>query len=112
MRFGLDDPEAWLDAQDQRKLALWQGYFEVEPPGSEWERHAQQMAKLDAMLGVLINTNIKSDTAPYKPGSVRDFLPDGWQDIAETTQPLESQMQAAKGIANPTAKVIYGDDNQ
>lgn len=77
---------------------------------SDWEQHAQVMAKLDQLFAVMFNSN-KSEEAPqYKPSPPSDFLPVGFRD--EQKVDIGQQMQvAASGLASKTAKVVYGDDD-
>jgi len=93
-------------------IEFWQGFFEVEEPGSDWERHAALMSKLDTMLSVQINTNIGTDDTPYKPSPPVEFLPHGWQDKPEMPATTGETGQAVmKSIATPGASVKYVDDN-
>lgn len=110
MQFGIADPKRWLDDQTDENLALWQGYFEVEPFASDWERHSILMAKLDELLMVSINSNISDDSKRYESKGPKAFLPSGF--YADERASIASQLSvAARALATPGTRVVYGDDD-
>lgn len=75
LQLGIDDPIAWLDAIPKRTWALWQAYWQVEPWGTDWDRHGEMMVMLDAIYAATVNPHIKEETHKHKVREAADFMP-------------------------------------
>ena len=53
---------------------MWQAYWQVEPWGTEWDRHSEMMVLLDAIYAATINPNLKKSDR-HKVRHAADFMP-------------------------------------
>lgn len=72
MALGIDDPEQWLHEATDRKIAIWEAFFQVEPWGCEWERTAIIASAISNTTAAV--HGVKKENL-YK---LQDFMPIGW----------------------------------
>lgn len=59
LRFGIDDPEQWLESCSLRKLNIWHAYYAIEPWGDE----QRILAAIVASVRQLVMFKIDGDKA-------------------------------------------------
>jgi len=77
LELGIDDPEKWLANAPERVLRTWWAYWQIEPWGLPWHRHAAYMSLLDAMYAVCLKW-FSGGKSKYKPREFRDWMPGDW----------------------------------
>lgn len=70
----IDDPMAWWDSLSDEVVEFWETMWQIEPWGSEWERHSHQMSILDCIYAATINPNLDRRNR-VKPRPPMDFMP-------------------------------------
>lgn len=77
MAIGIDDPRAWLDATPDDVVTLWEAFYQLEPWGGEYRRHADEMEILDATFALHANMNIPKNRRDlrYTPRKRKQFFP-------------------------------------
>ena len=90
LALGIDDPEAWLDSVDERTIAIWEAYYQIEPFGNQW----QQTASLLSMLSVSQALQAATGGHKMKPLPPIDFMPHDSLGWAKRTK------QKKRGIAD------------
>ena len=87
MKLGIDDPLAWLDTIPDKTWAMWQAYWQIEPWGTDWERHSEMMVMLDAIYAATVNPHLdKRDR--HKVREAADFMP---RDYDRPKRPKQSE---------------------
>lgn len=106
LRFGVQDPEQWLEDVPDRVWELWKSYYALEPFGGERELFAKLVVLIKQLLAI-----------KYKPEDAGKILK-ACDDIAGSEMPWEwiGQPQIVSGsdtIANFEATVagLYGNNN-
>jgi len=75
LELGIDDPEKWLANAPKRVIRTWDAYWQLEPWGQPWHRHAASMMMLAAIHRMLMTGEQK-----HKPASFADWMPAGWSE--------------------------------
>lgn len=65
---------AWLDSVPDKTWSMWQAYWQVEPWGTEWDRHAEMMVMLDAIYAATVNPNVEKQDR-HKVRDAVEFMP-------------------------------------
>lgn len=81
---------------------MWQAYWQVEPWGTEWDRHAEMMVMLDAIYAATLNPNVdKADRHTVRDAV--DFMPTDYDrppaKRAKKKHSIVDQLNAFAGIA-------------
>jgi hypothetical protein len=73
----IDDPRAWLDSLPDDVVRLWDAYWQLEPWGGDWARHADLMVLMDHIYALVANKGLgrESRHLAYKPRGRRSFMP-------------------------------------
>lgn len=73
----IDDPRAWYDSLPDEVVSLWDAYWQLEPWGCDWLRHAEQMVMLDHIYALVANRGLSRDQRhlAYKPRRRKAFMP-------------------------------------
>lgn len=107
LQLGIDDPVAWMDAIPKRTWALWQAYWQVEPWGTDWERHADMMVMLDAIYAAAVNP-YRKEGSEHKVREAAAFMPfdyDRGQQRKPAKPDITEQIDRFRGATS-------GHDNQ
>lgn len=83
---------AWLDSVPDKTWSMWQAYWQVEPWGTEWDRHAEMMVMLDAIYAATVNPNVEKQHH-HKVRDAVEFMP------ADYDRPRAKR-------ANPKASIV------
>lgn len=56
---------------------MWDAYWQLEPWGNDWTRHAEQMVMLDHIYALVANRGLTRESRhlSYKPRRRRSFMP-------------------------------------
>lgn len=100
MKLGIDDPIAWLDSIPNKTWAMWQAYWQIEPWGTEWERHGEMMVLLDAIYAATVNQHLKKSKM-HKVREASSFMPHDYdrpQRAKKEKTNIVDQLNAFAGI--------------
>lgn len=68
----VDEPLRWWDTLGEETVRFWQEFDADAGVDCTWERHATQMATLDAIYSAIVNQYANQ---PYKPRPASEFMP-------------------------------------
>jgi hypothetical protein len=77
LQLGIDDPERWLANADPRVVRTWMAYWQLEPWGMPWHKHASMMMFLQAMCSTIVGMWASKASKAPKP-EMQDWMPSDW----------------------------------
>lgn len=91
----VDDPLAWWDSLSDETVQFWESFWSVEPWGTQWERHAEQMSLMELLFAAQVNPNLEKEKH-FKPSPPVAFMPPDYYQEKQPVKKLTNDEMAAK----------------
>lgn len=98
---GKDDPESWLESVSERQLLIWKAFYQIEPWGMEFHRHATESSLVSGLISMIAASN--GQAVPMR--EFAEFMPADWRDPEKKRTPKKRKQNLATTL-NQLAAVV------